>query len=86
MSSATLEQPVTRRKPVNLSLSEDLVARAKGHTRNLSGTVEVLLTHYVRDAEARKRESDARLDAVIDALNAIHDEHGFLSDDFCDYR
>ena len=78
--------PSIRRKPVNLSLSEDLVTRSKAHTKNLSGTVEVLLTQYVRDAEARKRESDAQLEAVIDALNAIHDEHGFLSDDFCDYR
>lgn len=75
----------SRRKPVNLSLPESLVVRAKRVTPNLSGTVEALLTDYVREAEARRRADDAELDAVIDALNAAHEAHGFLSDEFSDY-
>nr|WP_294512380.1 type II toxin-antitoxin system CcdA family antitoxin [uncultured Rhodopila sp.] len=71
-----------RRKAVNLSLNTDLVTRAKGLTRNLSGTVEYLLTGFVEQEEARQRASDERLDAVISALDAFHEQHGLLSDDF----
>ena len=74
-----------RRKPVNLSLPESLVVRAKRVTPNLSGTVEALLNDYVREAEARRRADDVAVDAVIDALNAAHEAHGLLSDEFCDW-
>jgi antitoxin CcdA len=70
------------RKPVNLSLNEDLVARARGLTRNLSGKVEELLADFVQAEIARKRAEDEELEAIIDALNAVHEEHGFLSDEF----
>jgi antitoxin CcdA len=87
MSSIMLSPPpAIRRKPVNLSLREDLVAQAKRHTRNLSGTVETLLADYIAQAEARRRASDAELDAVLDALDAHHAAHGLLSDEFNDYR
>ncbi len=70
------------RKPVTLSLNEDLVARARGLTRNLSATVEELLAGFVAAEQARKRENDAELEVVIDALNALHAKHGLLSDEF----
>ena len=74
--------PAVRRKAVNLSLNVDLVARAKGLTRNLSGTVEDLLTGFVEQEEARQRAADERLDSVVSALDAVHEQHGLLSDDF----
>ena len=64
------------RRPVNLSLDEDLPARARSVTRNLPGTVEDLLAPCVRDDQARRR------DEAIAAVNAVHDEHGVLSDEF----
>jgi len=79
--SATL----ARRKPVNLSLNEKLVERARRVTPNLSSTVETLLTQFVQDAEAKRRADDAVLDQVIAALNAHHEKHGLLSDEFCDW-
>ena len=36
-----------RKRPVNLTLNEDLVNRAKGIADNLSGVVESLLADYV---------------------------------------
>ena len=84
--SDLLERPASnRRKPVNLSLDEKLVARARRVTTNLSGTVEILLTQFVREAEARRRADDVLLDQVIAALNAAHEERGFLSEDFNDW-
>ncbi len=35
--------PNARKRPVNLTLNEDLVNQAKGVTENLSGVVEALL-------------------------------------------
>ena len=84
--SVTLERlPPTRRKPVNLSLNEKLVERARRVTPNLSGTVETLLTQFVQEAEAKRRTDDVLLDQVIAALNAHHEEHGFLSEEFNDW-
>ena len=70
------------RRAVNLSLNEDLVVRAKKTTRNLSATVEELLAGYVQQEQARRRAEDETLDEVISALNAFHERHGFLSDEF----
>ena len=70
------------RRAVNLSLNEDLVARAKKSTRNLSATVEELLAGYVQQEQARRRAEDEKLDEVITALNAFNERHGFLSDEF----
>jgi antitoxin CcdA len=70
------------RKAVNLSLNTDLVSRAKDLTTNLSGTVEDLLAGFVQNEEARKRADDEALDQVISALNAFHEQHGLLSDEF----
>ena len=70
------------RRAVNLSLNEDLVARAKKSTRNLSATVEELLAGYVQQEQARRRVEDEALDQVITALNEFNERHGFLSDEF----
>ena len=53
-----------RKRPVNLTLSEDLVAQAREITNNLSAVVETLLSDYVcREREAqsarRQRNKDA---------------------------
>jgi antitoxin CcdA len=70
------------RKAVNFSLNMDLVLRAKGLTRNLSSTVEDLLAGFVEQEQARQRADDERLEQVISALNAFHEQHGLLSDEF----
>lgn len=70
------------RRAVNLSLNEDLVSRAKMMTRNLSATVEDLLAGFIQREQARRREDDAALEQVLDALNEVHEKHGFLSDEF----
>ena len=70
------------RRAVSLSLNEDLVARAKKSTRNLSATVEKLLADYMKQEQARRRAEDETLDEVVSALNTSHERHAFLSDEF----
>jgi antitoxin CcdA len=50
-----------RKRPVNLTLSEDLVAEVKGVTGNLSGIVESLLGDFV--SKERERRSGIVEDA-----------------------
>ena len=71
-----------QRRPANLSLNEDLVARIKETPRNLSATVEKLLADHLQQEQARRRAEDEALDEVISALNAFNERHGFLSDEF----
>ena len=42
-----------RKRPVNLTLNEDLVSQAKSMTDNLSGVVESLLSEFV-ERESRE--------------------------------
>jgi antitoxin CcdA len=74
-------QNATRKRPVNLTLREDLVAEVKGVTDNLSGLVESLLVDFL--ARERKRRVDvaeqARATAVL--WNEFGDRKGSFADD-----
>ena len=50
-----------RKRPVNLTLNEDLVRQAKAMTNNLSGVVDRLLVEFV---SRERRERLARSEAV----------------------
>jgi antitoxin CcdA len=70
------------RRPVNLSLNEDLVARARNMTGNLSAEVESSLATFVlrqtqlHQAEARKLKRSAIV------WNAFTKRHGSFADEF----
>ena len=49
-----------RKRPVNLTLNEDLVSRARGMTDNLSGVVESLLADFLA-AEQQRRAAEASM-------------------------
>lgn len=70
------------RRAVNLSINGDLLVQAKRLTQNLSGMVEELLASHLQAELARKQAEDDTLDRIITTLNARHEEHGFLSDEF----
>jgi antitoxin CcdA len=70
------------RRPVNLSLSTDLLAQVREVTPNLSATVETLLGDYLQSARQQREDEQRKLDGVIDAVNGLHARHGFLSDEF----
>ena len=70
------------KRPVNLSLNEDLVRAAREVTDNLSATVEHLLAAHLDAAWARRVEADGQLDRAIEAWSAFAEAHGSLSDEF----
>lgn len=71
-----------RKRPVNLTLSEDLVAQARGLTDNLSGVVESLLAGYV-EHERQQRMAKARtLEATVAMWNDFDAKHGSFADEY----
>ena len=51
----------SRKRPVNLTLSEGLVTQAKNYTGNLSATMESLLVQYVvSQQQARQSRQPAK--------------------------
>lgn len=70
-----------RKRAVNLTLNEDLVAQARGMTDNLSGVIELLLADYL-EAEKKRRAADlAVIDATVATWNRFADEHGSFADE-----
>lgn len=69
------------KKPVNLSLNADLVARARRLTDNLSAEVEALLADFVaRQTHAREVEVE-RLRRAAAAWNDYAERHGSFADE-----
>lgn len=70
-----------RKRPVNLTLNEDLVVQVRGLTDNLSGVVESLLADYV-EHEHRQRIARANaLEATITMWNGFNEKHGSFADE-----
>jgi antitoxin CcdA len=75
--SRTYDQ-LAPRKPTNLSVNEDLLARARAHNINLSATLEQALVEALR-----RKEREAWLaenQAAIERYNERIAEHGAFSD------
>jgi antitoxin CcdA len=75
--------PTSRKRPVNLTLNEALVAQAKVYTNNLSATMEELLAQYV--AAQQKINADRRqlADACAEEWNEFGSDHGSFADEYC---
>ena len=70
-----------RKRPVNLTLNEDLVNRAKGITDNLSGVVESLLADFVAHEQDERLAKSKAVAATVAAWNEFADEHGSFADE-----
>ena len=71
-----------RKRPVNLTLNEDLVVQARVLTDNLSGVVESLLADYV-ERERQRRIAEARtIDATMAMWNDFNAKHGSFADEY----
>lgn len=72
----------SRKRPVNLTLNEDLIVQVRGLTDNLSGVVESLLAGYV-EHERQQRIAKARtLAATIATWNDFNTKCGSFADEY----
>jgi len=78
---AALQDRKSRKRPVNLTLSEALVARARKCTDNLSALVESLLADFV-DRERQRRAAEVQLArATVAVWNRFEEEIGSFADE-----
>lgn len=72
---------VSRKRPVNLTLSENLIADLKGCTTNLSATAELLLTAYVVEQKQARALRQDQASQAVNGWNALHDAQGSFADE-----
>lgn len=70
-----------RKRPVNLTLNEDLVSQAKGMTNNLSGVVEQLLAEYVAKQNNVRQEKMRDAGVAAQAWNTFNEQCGSFADE-----
>lgn len=70
-----------RKRPVNLTLNEDLVLQARGITDNLSGVVESLLADFVEHERQQRLDKAKALEATVAIWNDFNAKVGSFSDE-----
>jgi len=70
-----------RKRPVNLTLNEDLVSQAKGMTTNLSCVVEQLLADYVAKQNNARQEKLHDAEVAAQAWNKFNKQSGSFADE-----
>lgn len=73
--------PTAPKRPVNLSLNEDLVRKVREVAGNLSERVEILLAGFLEAEQQKRAEADTALAEALAGWNAFADEHGSLADE-----
>ena len=71
-----------RKRPVNLTLSEDLVEQARQITSNLSAVVETLLTDYVKTELEAQRARVLRVEEATRVWNEFGERSGSFADEY----
>ena len=78
--TASAAAALSRKRAVNLSLSEGLVAQAKTYTSNLSATMESLLAVYVFEQQQTRLTRQQLADTCAADWNAVHASVGSFAD------
>ncbi len=80
-TASTTTGASTRKRAVNLTLNEGLVAQAKTYTSNLSATMEELLAAYVTQQQQTRITRQQQADAASMDWNAVHAAVGSFADE-----
>lgn len=71
-----------RKRPVNLTLNEDLVNQAKGLTDNLSQVVEALLSGYLAKIRDDQLARSKAVESTVKVWNDFNAKSGSISDEY----
>jgi antitoxin CcdA len=77
----TMQTNSARKRAVNLTLNEDLVAQAKGMTANLSNVVEQLLTDYVAQQHSVRQDKFRNAQVATQGWNEFNQRTGAFADE-----
>ena len=70
-----------RKRAVNLTLNEDLLAHVRQVTPNLSGVVESLLAEYLIRERRRQAGQAKVVESTVALWNQFAEDHGSFADD-----
>jgi antitoxin CcdA len=70
-----------RKRAVNLTLNEDLLAHVREVTENLSGIVESLLAEYLVRERQRRAAQEKVVESTVALWNKFAEDHGSFADD-----
>ena len=70
-----------RKRAVNLTLNEDLLAHVREVTQNLSGVVESLLAEYLVRERQRRAAQAKVVKSTVALWNQFAEDHGSFADD-----
>ena len=73
---------VARKRPVKLTLNEDLISQAREPTGNLSNVAKTLRAEFVREGCQKRAESGRALRATVANWNAFNAEAGSFADEY----
>ena len=68
------------KKPVNLSLSEELVRESRVYCGNLSAKVEEMLQAYVVSERQARQQHRQQAQQAVNCWNTLHDATGSYAD------
>ena len=71
-----------RKRPVNLTLNEDLVSQARTLTDNLSSVVESLLASYVARRRSERLAQARAVEATVSKWNEFNSRSGSIADEY----
>ncbi|MCC7462133.1 MAG: type II toxin-antitoxin system CcdA family antitoxin [Gammaproteobacteria bacterium] len=74
--------PRARKRPVNLTLNEDLVRQVKEQTGNLSAVVESLLARHLERQEQERIERARQAQAAVRQWNDFGQKAGSVADEY----
>lgn len=74
-------ETAARKRPVNLTLSEDLVSQAKSLTDNLSGVVESLLSDFVSRERRDRLQRSKAVEAAVASWTKFNSRSGSIADE-----
>ena len=77
----SMQSNQSRKRPVNLTLNEELVSQAKGMTGNLSGVVEQLLTDFVMKQNSARQEKARSAEVTAQAWNSFNEHSSSFADE-----
>ncbi|MBC5765180.1 type II toxin-antitoxin system CcdA family antitoxin [Ramlibacter albus] len=69
------------KRPVNLTLSEDVVNEARNYTANLSATVEDLLVEYVAGQRQARESQQEQARRLCEEWNEFDAQYGSFADE-----
>lgn len=72
------------KRPVNMSLNEDLVAKARQFTGNLSEQVERMLGDFVAQEQKKRFDAEGALKDAVRHWSEYDAKHGSFADEYID--